>query len=97
MTDDEARATTTFVDASPFKMLFREALSPFQRLRRTTRRQFEQLNRQAGVSIEAAPARPRYRAKNALSSAVIGWLMTRSGISQMISRGGLSRNVMPVK
>jgi hypothetical protein len=97
MTDYETRATATLADASPFRMLFREVLSPYQRLRRTTRHQFEQLNRQAGVIIETAPARPRYRAKNALSSAVIGWLMTRSGISQMINRGGLSRNVAPAK
>lgn len=70
-------------------------VAPDRKLREATRHQLELLHQRAGV-VTAAPA-PRYRAKKARSSGVIGWLMTRSGISQMISRGGLSRNVTPAK
>lgn len=98
MTDRDSDAAAIMGDVSPFKMLFREIASPYQRLRRRTQHQLELLNRQSQMVAKAASrAEPRYRAKNALSSAAIGWLITRSGISQMISRGGLSRNVAPAK
>lgn len=81
------------VEPSSFRMLLRAVVSPDRKLRDATRRQRELLHHQLGViAVE-----PPYRAKKVRSSGVIGWLMTRSGISQMISRGGLSRNVTPAK
>lgn len=90
--NEDARDLT---EASPFKLLLRGLIAPDRKLHDATRRQLDRLNSRPGAAAEMRP--PRYRAKNSRSSGVIGWLMTLSGISQMISRGGLSRNVAPAK
>ena len=82
-------------ESSAFKTLLGQLVAPDRKLHEATRRERERLHRHPGPAAEM-PA-PGYRARNSRSSGVIGWLMTRSGISQIISRGGLSRNVPPAK
>lgn len=84
------------VEVSPFKIMFSKLFAPDRKLRDATIRQLQRLNSESRVAVVAMPSRG-YRSRKARSSGVMGWLMTRSGISQMISRGGLSRNVTPAK
>jgi len=82
-------------EVSVFKMLLGQLAAPNRRLHEATCRERERLNSHPALVAETRT--PPYGARNSRSSGVIGWLMTLSGISQMISRGGLSRNVAPAK